>query len=68
VTNVIEVNTSNGILEELFEILSPGLATLIDSKLMTSLGSGYQYQVSIEKVLIAAQIFFCCKFIHPISS
>jgi hypothetical protein len=42
--NVLELATVKDLLQELLHILSPALATLIDNKLLNSLGSGYQYQ------------------------
>ena len=43
-TSLIEAATSKNGLQELLEILAPGLASLIDNKLMTSLGSGYHFK------------------------
>ena len=41
---MIEVASAKNGLQELLEILAPGLASLIDNKLMTSLGSGYLFK------------------------
>ena len=41
---VLDTGSSKAVLQELLELLSPAMATLIDNKLLSSLGPEYQFQ------------------------
>lgn len=69
---VLDMGSTKGVLQELFEILSPAMATLLDNKLLTSLGTDYQFQAEglFDKAVNVLQArydgHFTLEFLKPV--